>query len=140
MFAGHEANANTLHFIILLLACHPNHQAAVQADIDRIMRTVPQEQWSLEVHYPLLYHSHVGAVINETSRLFTVLPYLPKLSPPRPHVLDLSDKRYVLPAKTLVLINTSAIHRHPAVWPQTSQRSPLAAANAPNPVASFNPD
>ena len=81
MFAGHEANANTLHFIILLLACYPNHQAAVQADIDRIMGTVPQEQWSLDAYYPLLYHSHVGAVINETSRLFTVLPYLPKISP-----------------------------------------------------------
>ena len=140
MFAGHEANANTLHFIILLLACHPNHQAAVQADIDRIMGTVPHEQWSLEAYYPLLYHSHVGAVINETSRLFTVLPYLPKISPPRTQVLDLGDKRHILPAKTLVLINTSAIHRHPAVWPQKSQRLPLAAANAPNPVASFNPD
>jgi len=23
MFAGHEANANTLNFIIVLLACHP---------------------------------------------------------------------------------------------------------------------
>ena len=55
-------------------------------------------------------------------------------------MLDLGDNHHLLPAKTLVLINTSAIHRHPTVWPQASQRSPLTAANAPNPVAAFNPD
>ena len=37
MFAGHEANANTLTFILILLACHPSIQGRLQHDIDRIV-------------------------------------------------------------------------------------------------------
>lgn len=65
-----------LFFISLLLACHSSNETALRIDIDRIIGDLPQEQWSLETHYPF---SHVGAVINETSRLFTGLPFLPKL-------------------------------------------------------------
>ncbi len=139
MFAGHEANANTLNFIFLLLACHPRIQASVQADIDLILGFLPPSQWSYETHYPFLSTSHVGAVINETSRLFTVLPFIPKSVPATPQILTLENRTHIIPAKTLILINTSAIHRHVKIWPQPSYGAPLTAANAPHPVASFNP-
>ncbi|KAL8907499.1 MAG: hypothetical protein Q9207_001366, partial [Kuettlingeria erythrocarpa] len=37
MFAGHEANPNTLTFIIALLACHLAIRQHLQHDIDRIV-------------------------------------------------------------------------------------------------------
>jgi len=138
MFAGHEANANTLSFIIILLACHPGIQTAFQADVDRILGAAPPSEWSLDAHYPALATSHVGAVIKEALRLFSVLQFIAKRSPATPHLLPLGSKNYVIPADTLVLVNNSAIHRHPDVWPSHS-RSSGTSLSASNSVDDFNP-
>lgn len=138
MFAGHEANANTLNFIIILLACHPGIQTALQADVDRILGAAPPSEWSFDAHYPALATSHVGAVINEALRLFTVLQFIPKRSPATPHLLPLRSKNHVIPADTLILINTSAIHRHPDIWPSHSQSSDTTLS-AYGSVNDFNP-
>ncbi|KAL2038436.1 hypothetical protein N7G274_008775 [Stereocaulon virgatum] len=140
MFAGHEANANTLTFAILLLACHPSLQQLLQDDIDNILgRSASSHQnWRYESLYPLLSESMVGAIINETLRIATVLPFLPKAVPKgSPQSIKISNSTHVIPANTLVLINTSAVHRHPKSWPEPG--FPLSPANNPNPVASFNP-
>ncbi len=139
MFAGHEASANTLNFIMLLLACHPDVQKLLQADVDRILGLESPNDWSYEEHYSALSTSYVGAVIMEASRLFTVLPFIPKLSPVTPHNLKLADTQYVIPSETLILINTSAIHRHPSYWPLPSEKPLDSAFRVPNPVDSFNP-
>ena len=140
MFAGHEANANTLTFAILLLACHPPIQKLLQQDIDSILDAAvsPHDDWSYERLYPALSESMVGAVVNEVLRLATVLPYLPKSVPEGPvkHI-NVGDRSHILPANTVVIINTSAIHRHPKHWPQPT--GPLESNNQPNVVASFNP-
>ncbi|KAM0794509.1 cytochrome P450 [Usnea florida] len=80
MFAGHDASANTMTFLIILLACHPSMQRRLQHDIDRIFGSAPplSQSWSYETAYPLLSESMLAAVINETLRLFTVLPFIPK--------------------------------------------------------------
>ena len=140
MFAGHESSALTLDFLIILLACHPEFQIALQSDLDRIIGTTPPSEWSFEKHYRPLSTGYVGAIINETSRLFTVLPYLSKTSPSIPHSVTLADKNYIIPAETVIFINTSAVHRHPGFWPAPSIEDPIDAKNAPNAVASFNPE
>ena len=139
MFAGHEANANTLNFIIILLACHPDIQAQLQAELDRIFGSIEPGDWTMEAFYPALSNSLVGAVISEASRLFTVLPYIPKASPTSPQSIRLADKQYIVPANMLVLVNTSAIHRHPANWPPPPLRDPEMTLTASNPVDAFNP-
>lgn len=145
MFAGHEANANTMTFIIILLACHPSIQRRLQHDIDRIVgslstlsASLPQS-WSYEATYPLLSDSMVGAVINESLRLFTVLPFIPKHIPDGPpQSFNVAGRIHNLPLGTLVLINTSALHRHPKYWPQTGAEA--SSKDNRNPVAAFNPD
>ncbi len=140
MFAGHEANANTLTFAILLLACHPSIQKLLQHDIDSILTSSvsPHEDWSYERLYPALSESMVGAVVNEALRLATVLPFLPKNVPTNSlQRINIGDRTHIVPADTLVLINTSAIHRHPRHWPQPT--GPLKSDNQPNAVASFDP-
>lgn len=136
MFAGHEANANTLTLAIFLLACYPQIQQAVQEDIDRFLNRRSMSQTSYQTDFPLLKESLVGAVINETLRLFTVLPFLPKSTPETSQTIYIKGQHHLLPAKTLILINTSATHRHPKYWP--SPQGPLGGKK-PHPVSSFNP-
>lgn len=137
MFAGHEANANTLVFLVVLLACHPQVQKSLQKDIDRIIGSRLANQWSVERDYSLLMESHVGAVINETLRLYTVLPFLPKTVFESPYQICINNQGYIIPANTLVLINTSAAHRHPKYWPELPQT--IQAGGRLNPVAEFSP-
>lgn len=137
MFAGHEASANTLAFLIVLLACHPQVQKSLQNDIDRILGSRLASQWSMERDYSLLMESHVGAVINETLRLYTVLPFIPKTVLDSPYPININDQAYIIPANTLVLINTSAAHRHPNHWPELSRQT--QAKDSLNPVAEFSP-
>ena len=141
MFAGHEANANTLTFILILLACHPSIQKHLQHDIDRIVGSSSpssRQAWSYERAYPLLSESMVGAVINESLRLFTVLPFIPKIIPNgASQTFKVADHIHSLPPGTLILVNTSALHRHPKYWPQPGRET--SSANNANPVAAFDP-
>ena len=140
MFAGHEANANTLTFAILLLACHPTIQKRLQHDIDVSLDSSgsSNQAWSYEAMYPLLTENMVGAVINEALRLATVLPFLPKaVSKNTPQSISIGGRNHMIPANTLILINTSATHRHPKFWSQPSHSLPSSSIT--NPVASFNP-
>ena len=139
MFAGHETSANTLHFIMILLACHPNIQAQLQADLDRILGCMTPKDWALEVYYSALSNSLVGGVINEATRLYTVLPYIPKSSPTSPQLVNVANKQYIIPANMLILINTSAVHRHPKHWSSPPNQDSLTATTARNPVDAFDP-
>lgn len=136
MFAGHEANANTLVFLILLLACRPRVQKSLQQDISNILGGKAASHCSLETDYPLLMGSHVGAVIYETLRLFTVLPFIPKVVGKLPQPIAIGDRTCQLPAKTLVLINTSATHRNPKYWVESQGESRNYGRTT---IADFNP-
>ncbi|GAW24954.1 hypothetical protein ANO14919_145510 [Xylariales sp. No.14919] len=119
MFAGHEANANLLVSIILILSCHPDIQNAMQRDLDYLLGDTVPEAWSYDKNYSELMHSTVGAVINEALRLFTVIPVLPKCVPTDGPWLSITVKGqpHPLPPGTIALSNTSATHRHPKYWP-----------------------
>ncbi|KAF2972660.1 hypothetical protein GQX73_g870 [Xylaria multiplex] len=120
MFAGHEANANVLVSIILLLACHPGVQDTMQRDLDRLLGQTPSDTWSYDENYSALMRTTVGAVINEALRLFTVIPVLPKCVLPGGRWLSITVKgqHHPLPPNTIALANTSATHRHPKYWPK----------------------
>ncbi|KAJ5720785.1 cytochrome P450 [Penicillium malachiteum] len=145
MFAGHEANANTLTFIIILLASHPNIQRALQADIDSIIGDTPSDQWSYDLHYKHLMSGYVGAVINEALRLFTVLPVLPKYVAPSgpPIPITVQGQSHPLPPGTVAFVNTSATHRHPKYWPRKSESAKAALGDPkkrPFGMSDFDPE
>lgn len=137
VLAGHETNANTLTFIILLLACHPVTQRAMQVDLDRILGDTPPDQWTYGAHYNPLMNSLVGAVINEALRLFTVLPVIPKYVPPRgaPIFIKVEDHVHPLLPDTIAFINTSATHRHPQYWPRRESSTKTTANRTKRPFA-----
>ena len=113
MFAGHEANVSTLTFAILLLASSPKIHKGMQKDIDCIVATVPTDEWSYSRHYALLSEGLVGAVINGALRLYTVLTVIPKWSGEKALLIKFGNASYTLPFRTMILIDTSATHRHP---------------------------
>lgn len=136
MFAGHEASANTLHFIILLLACNPEIQASMQEDINDVLDGKSKEQWSYDEHFQRVMESLVGGVIHEALRLFTVIPFILKSTLGASQSLVLGDRTHVIPPNTLILISTSAAHHNPKHWP-----GPVNTMAAPklNPLDCFNP-
>ncbi|KAE8407188.1 cytochrome P450 [Aspergillus pseudonomiae] len=146
VFAGHEANANTLTFIMLLLACHPVTQRAMQADLDRILQDTPPDQWTYDAHFNPLMNSLVGAVISEALRLFTVLPVIPKYVPPTgpPVSIIIDNQAHPLPQGMVAFVNTSATHRHPQYWPRRESSTHLTASDnrkkRPFAVSDFDPE
>lgn len=140
MFAGHEANANTVTFIIILLACHPIIQRHLQHDVDRIIGspTEASQSWSYGANYPLLSESMLGAVVHETLRLFGALPFIPKRIPDgSSQAFNIAGECVHIPPGTLILLNTSALHRNPKYWAHLKHEAPGEAKH--NPVADFNP-
>lgn len=136
IMAGYETSANTLTYAVTLLACRPELQKAMQSDIDKILGDRPCRQWSFESDFPKLLDGYIGAVMNETLRLYSVLPFLPKTTRETPKVLSLDGSDYTIPANTLILMNTSAAHRNPKFWPSADAK---AADGPPYPVSSFDP-
>ena len=129
-FAGHEANAMGIQFSLSHLACRPEMQKQVQRDIDRIVGDLPPEQWDFDQHYTALAESMVGAVINESLRVYTVIPILPKHTTDTPVSVTIKGKKHVIPPHTMIFVNTSATHRNPHYWPTkphtTHENSPYA--------------
>lgn len=136
IIAGHETSANTLTYALTLLACRPDLQKLLQADLDRILGNRTSSQWSYGVDFPRVLDGYVGAVMSETLRLYSVLPFLPKSTGTAPKSLTIGNRNYTVPANTLIMINTSATHRNPKYWPVVV---PTATDGPPYPVSSFNP-
>jgi len=106
----------------------------MQADIDRLTST----SWDYATAFgPLMNHSLVGAVLNETLRLYSVIPVLAKTTLDTPQPIRLDGHTHTIAPNTVILINTSAVHRNPAVW---RSRPVNIAAGAPSALGDFDPE
>ena len=132
-FAGHDPNAQGILFALLNLACRPELQILVQRDIDQIVGDLQPRQWNYEQHYTPLAESMVGAVINESLRLYSVIPVLVKHTTDAPVTVTVAGREHVIPPKTIIFVNTSATHRNPRFWPTptgaVSEGTPFAASS-----------
>jgi cytochrome P450 len=137
ILAGHETSANTLTYAVSLLACRPAFQKLLQADIDEVWGNGRPGEWSYRNDYTKLMNGHVGALMKETLRLYTPLPFIPKINTGRAQMLKVGQKDCILPADTLIMVNTSATHRNPKHWPAVTR---TAADGAPYPLSSFEPE
>lgn len=136
-FAGHESNAHVLQFALLNLACQPEMQQKVTRDIDRILGDLPPGEWSYQQHYNSVAQSMVGAVINESLRVYTVLPVFMKETRDMPVAVTIGGRRHVIPPRTIIMINTNATHRNPAFWPNPTG---TAGEGRPYAVSAFDPE
>lgn len=136
LMAGYETSANTLTFAMTLLACRPDLQRHLQADLDRILGDRPTNNWSYQADFPQLLDGYLGAVLCETLRLYSILPFVPKTTKEKPQPFSSNGREYIVPADTLILMDTSAAHRNPKYWPEAVSRG---NDGLPFPVSSFDP-
>ncbi|PVH97406.1 cytochrome P450 [Periconia macrospinosa] len=120
MMAGHETVGNTLGFAILLLAIYPEIQTKVQQELDDVIGSRPKETWSLETDYTALQKGFLGAVINETLRLYHPVQFVPRTSIAETTLYDSAGKSHVVPPNTLFCVNYAAAFSNPATWTKVS--------------------
>jgi cytochrome P450 len=153
VLGGFHTSANTLHFILVLLAMYPAIQRTLQESIDKLTQDCDPSAWSHSTDFPRFLNSHVGAVVAETLRCFGVLPWIPKTNGDAATTImvdspEAGTMEAVIPPNTLLLVNTSAVHRNPNNWPASEatysgETEPFAASgwnpwrwlkNAPTPT------
>lgn len=123
MMAGHETVGNTLGFAILLLAVHPDIQTKVQQELDRVIGSKPKEEWSIETDYTPLQKGYLGAVINETLRLYNPVQFVFRTSISETTIVDSAGESHVVAANTLFCVNYAAAFFNPTTW----SRAPITA-------------
>lgn len=102
IMAGYETSANTLTYTIALLDCRPVFQKALQADLDKILGNRPLNSWSFDIDFPHILNGYVGATMNETLRLYTVLPFFPNPTRETPRCFSSNGRNYTVLADTLI--------------------------------------
>jgi cytochrome P450 len=110
--AGHETTANALAWSFYLLARHPEVRARVQAEADAFGPDGPAK-WEPE---RLAYATRV---FKEALRLYPPLVALGRRSL-EPVVIGGEP----IPERTLIFVNTFAVHHWPAAWPDSERFDP----------------
>ena len=140
LLAGHETTGNTMAFIMLLMAVHPDYQKRVQEDLDRQLGGRPKEEWTVEQDYATLQKGWVGAVQKEVLRLYCVAQFILRGTVAPCTVVDSKGQSHTIPANTLTLINFAAAFQNPAAWPKRTGISEKRRAELHNtPALDFDP-
>ncbi|KAL8929261.1 MAG: hypothetical protein Q9208_001344 [Pyrenodesmia sp. 3 TL-2023] len=131
LFAGHETTANSITFLLILLALNPSAQRRLQSTLSSLLpsRSTPPSQWPYPSLFNTLGSSYLGACINEQLRLIPSVPMMPKRSS-GPHTLVLDTGAPVtLPGGTFQHFCAPSVHCSPKYWPHQprSLRDPSAA-------------
>ncbi|CAG9974743.1 unnamed protein product [Clonostachys byssicola] len=113
-FAGHDTTANTLAFVTLLLAAHPDVQAWVAAETEAVAEGKPVEEWDYKQMFPK--HNRCRAVFYETLRLFLPVPALPSTTSDHPQQVTVGDRTYTVPVGVNFTANLRAMQTHPQYW------------------------
>jgi cytochrome P450 len=113
--AGHETTANALAWTWYLLAQHPEVEAKLHAELDRVLdggRRLPAVEDLAALRYTEM-------VFSESMRL-----YPPAWTVGRLAVKDYEVGGYTVPAGSLVLISQYVMQRDPRFWPDPLRFDP----------------
>ena len=126
LLAGHETTANALTWMWYLLSQHPDSEARLHAELDKVLSgNLPTVD-----DLPNLHYTHM--VVEETLRL-----YPPVFGFGRKAIGEDVLGDYYVPANTLIWLCPYVTHRHPDFWQQPEvfdpeRFSPENAANRPH--------
>ena len=113
--AGHETTASALSYCTLLLAVYPEWQAWVAEELQSVLRDHDStETWDYETLFPQM--KRTLALMLETLRLFHPVPTISKYTADRPQPLTINGQAHIIPSKTVVELNITAVHTHPRYW------------------------
>ncbi|KAL1378039.1 hypothetical protein pipiens_004061 [Culex pipiens pipiens] len=114
IFAGHDAIATTMAYIMLMMAMHPEVQERVHQEV---MSVCPDEgaEFSLEDCNKLTY---TEMVCKETMRLFPVGPIIGRRATADVRL----DENHIIPQNAQCIISFYQLHRDPDVWGPNADR------------------
>lgn len=115
-FAGHDTTANTLAFIMLLLAAHPEVQDWVAEELSAVdeLKSPAVEEWEYSAIFPRLQRCQ--AVLLETLRLYPPIMSLPKWTKEHAQKIQIREKTLIIPPGVGTSPHLLAIHTHPDYW------------------------
>lgn len=105
LFAGHETTANALNWLFITLSKYPELRTNLRKEIRSVLKNKILEINDLE-QMPL-----VKALVMEVLRLFPSFPAVPRYCL-NDDVID----GYLIPARSMIIVNIAMIHRHPEFW------------------------
>jgi cytochrome P450 len=111
--AGHETTASTLNWTWYLLSQHPDIEARLTSELERLMGS------DVPVWTELPKFTYARSVIEEALRLYPAGWLLTRKA--------MKDDRlgeYFVPAGTEIYVPVFYIQRHPALWPNPSRFDP----------------
>ncbi|KAE8152066.1 cytochrome P450 monooxygenase [Aspergillus avenaceus] len=115
IFAGHETTANTLIFIIHLLAIMPIWQDWAREEVDQLpQRSDVSEGLGYQDAFPSMVR--LRAILYETLRLYGPVPTVVRKTNNQDQLVRFEDEDVVIPKGTNVFINTIAMHTDPEQW------------------------
>lgn len=133
-FGGHETTANALINAIVLLAYRSDFQRNLQAELDEVLGDRPSSVWTYKTDFIKLLDGYTGALMNETLRLYSAVPFVPKMTKDQTS-LKIEGRNYLIPTNTQCFIHTNATHQNPKYWPKANTDD----HDAPYPVSAFDP-
>ncbi|XP_038045431.1 cytochrome P450 2U1-like [Patiria miniata] len=113
--AGTDTTTNTLMWLLIYMAVHPDVQKAVQKEIDDVIGSDRQPTFEDRNQMP-----YTNAVLLETLRVRPVAPN----ALPHETVNETRLLGFTLPAKTIVYVNIWAIHQDPTCWKDPEKFNP----------------
>ncbi|KAG0556285.1 hypothetical protein KC19_11G040600 [Ceratodon purpureus] len=120
--AGQDTVAVVVAFAMLMLARHPEWQDRAQKEVNEVLASGK----AIDVN-GLNRLKIVGMVINETLRLFSSLPRIPKVA-----VQDVQVRDLFIPKGLTVEVAVQSMHLDPALWGEDVHKfNPERFANGP---------
>ncbi|EDW91091.1 cytochrome P450 6a8 [Drosophila yakuba] len=116
--AGFETSSSTMGFALYEMARNPHIQDKVRAEVEEVMEQHGQN-FTYECTKDLKY---LNQVINETLRLYTIVPHLDRMAAKR-YVVP-GHPEFVIEAGQSVIIPSSAIHHDPSIYPEPFEFRP----------------
>ncbi|MDT7838199.1 bifunctional cytochrome P450/NADPH--P450 reductase [Aquabacterium sp. OR-4] len=138
LIAGHETTSNLLSFALVELMRHPEVLARARAEVDEVFGT---DTAAWPDHAQVNQLPYVQQVLKETLRLYPPAPGIGLQA--RADTTIGGAMAYPVPRRSLVILNTLALHRDRAVWgPDPEAFDPgrfTRAAEAARPAHAWKP-
>jgi cytochrome P450 len=114
LVAGFDTTAAALSWAMYNLAANPRYQDKAKAELNESILLDPQ------THYALRELPYLNLVVKETLRLYPVVWSIPRESTKADEL-----NGFFLPAKSIILISTYALHRNNKFWANANEFNPL---------------
>lgn len=117
-FAGFETTARSLSWAWYLLTQHPDAQARIQAEVDRVRGARDAASWKPSVA-ELYQLAWTRQVIDETLRLYPPTALLARQNSAEDQIGG-----YTIPAGSMIILVPYMVHRYPGVWDDPERFDP----------------